>query len=221
LHKISTTDRSAVEEGVTGALAGRFVVLEGPDGCGKSTQARDLVGRLRGEGRSVVHLRDPGSTRVGEKIRAILLDREHTELAPLTETLLFLASRAQLIEEEIRPALVRGDIVVCERWLHSTVCYQGHAGGLDPEVVWRLGEEASGGISPDLTLVLDVDPAVGLSRVGGEPDGMESRSRAFHECVRRGYLEVAAQGRMGARLVPAGTLEEVAERIREAVADVL
>lgn len=203
------------------ASRGLFLVLEGPDGCGKSTQARALAEWLEKGGRRVVHLRDPGSTRVGERVREVLLDREHAAMSPLTETLLFLACRAQLIEEEIRPALAAGATVVCERWLHSTVCYQGYAGGLDPEEVWRLGEAASGGVAPDLALILDVEVPVGLARLAAEPDGMESRPREFHERVRQGYLEIARTGRMASRLVPAGDPGEVSRRIREAVADVL
>ncbi|MHC4470371.1 MAG: dTMP kinase [Planctomycetota bacterium] len=200
---------------------GRFLVLDGPDGSGKSTQALRLVARLAEEGLEPVHTRDPGGTRVGERIREILLDRSHTELDPLTESLLFMASRAQLVTEEIRPALERGRIVVCERWLHSTVCYQGFAGGLDPEEIWRAGETASGGIAPDLALILDVEPSVGLFRLGDEPDLLESRSREFHERVREGYLEIARSGRMGSRLVPASDPDTVAERIWEAVTHVL
>jgi len=201
--------------------AGRFLVLEGPDGSGKSTQAARLVAWLVSRGREAVHLRDPGATRVGEKVREILLDPAHEELDPTAEALLFMASRAQLIAERIRPERERGRIVVCERWLPSTVCYQGYAGGLSPEAIWKMGEFASGGLSPDLTLVLDVEPETGLSRVGDEPDLMEQRSLEFHRAVRDGYLRIAEEGRMNARLIRPGTLDEVERAIREAVEDVL
>lgn len=200
---------------------GRFLVLDGPDGCGKSTQAARLAAWLEGTGRDVLHVRDPGATRVGEKVREILLDPAHEELEPVTESLLFMAARSQLIAERIRPALARGDIVVCERWLTSTVCYQGYAGGMDPLAVWRIGEFASGDLRPDLTLVLDVDPEVGLERVGAERDGFESRSLAFHAAVRDGFHRIVEGGRWTARLIPAGTPDEVADAIREAVLDVL
>lgn len=200
---------------------GRFLVLDGPDGCGKSTQARRLTAWFSTRGRTVLHVRDPGATRVGEKVREILLDPAHEELRPVTETLLFMAARAQLIAERIEPALAAGDVVVCERWLTSTVCYQGYAGGLDPEAIWSMGELATGGLSPDLTLILDVDPATGLGRVGATPDGFESRALSFHEAVRDGYHRIAAGGRLPATLIAAGSPDEVEAAVREAVIDVL
>jgi len=206
---------------MTGQAVGRFLVLEGPDGSGKSTQAARLLDWLAAAGRAAVHLRDPGTTRVGEKVREILLNPAHEELDPTAEALLFMASRAQLIAERIRPALAAGEIVVCERWLTSTVCYQGHAGGLDPASIWTMGEFASSGLVPDLTLVIDVEPEIGLARVGSAPDLVESRSRTFHEAVRRGYHRIVAEGRMNARLIEPGTPDEVSRAVREAVEDVL
>ncbi len=200
---------------------GRFIVLDGPDGCGKSTQTRALLGELESRGIAAIHLRDPGATRVGEKIRGILLDRAHTELTPMAECLLFMASRAQLINEEIRPALLRGRTVLCERWVTSTVCYQGYAGGLDPDAIWRISEIATEGLSPDLTLILDVDAGLGIKRISGEPDLVESRSLEFHQKVRDGFLRIAAESRLNARLVPSGSLSEVSQAIFEAVDEVL
>lgn len=199
----------------------RFIVMDGPDGCGKTTQTRILSENLAHSGLRVLTVRDPGATRVGEKVRSILLDRAHTELTPMAECLLFMASRAQLISEKVRPALADGQIVLCERWVTSTVCYQGYAGGLDPEVIWRLGEIATAGLVPDLTLILDVDVEQGLRRISGVPDLVESRSLQFHRKVREGFLRIAAENRLNARLVPTGSLAAVTTAIREAVDEVL
>jgi len=139
----------------------------------------------------------------------------------MAECLLFMASRAQLINEEIRPALLRGRTVLCERWVTSTVCYQGYAGGLDPDAIWRISEIATEGLSPDLTLILDVDAGLGIKRISGEPDLVESRSLEFHQKVRDGFLRIAAESRLNARLVPSGSLSEVSQAIFEAVDEVL
>jgi dTMP kinase len=139
----------------------------------------------------------------------------------MAECLLFMASRAQLVGERIRPALAAGTTVLCERWVTSTVCYQGYAGGLDPQMIWRLSEIATGGLVPDLTLVLDVDAREGLGRLSARPDLFESRSLDFHRSVRRGFLEIAGAGLLHSRLVPAGPQGEVSRVIREAVDEVL
>jgi len=202
-------------------VASCFIVLDGPDGCGKSTQTRILAESLSRRGFPVLTVRDPGATRVGEKVREILLDRDHTELTPMAECLLFMASRAQLIVEKIRPALQAGGVVLCERWVTSTVCYQGYAGGLDPDSIWALADVATDGLVPDLTLLLDVDAGRGIQRISGAPDLVESRSLTFHQKVRDGFLRMAAEDRLNTRLVPSGTLAEVTTAIREAVDEVL
>lgn len=140
------------------------MTLEGPDGAGKTTQAALLVEHLRAAGHEVVALREPGGTAIGEQIRSLLIDPRHAELAPRTEMLLFAASRAQLVAEVIGPALARGRIVVCERYLDASLAYQGVARGLGVDLVRAVNDAATGGLRPDLTLLLDLDPETGLRR---------------------------------------------------------
>jgi len=191
---------------------GRFIVLEGADGCGKSTQARRLAEALKSAGHDVIHVRDPGSTRVAEAVRGLLLAPETGVVSIRTETLLYMAARAQLAEEVVLPALERGTIVVSERWTLSTEVYQGLAGGLGVEAVRSLAELAEGGAAPDLTLVLDVDLGVGLARLSGDPDRMELKGGEFHADVVRGYRELTA-GMCDRRLIPSGTLDAVAAAV--------
>jgi dTMP kinase len=172
---------------------GRFIVLEGADGCGKSTQAERLVASLTALGTDVVHVREPGSTTVGEGVRALLLDRATGALSPRTETLLYLAARAQLVAEVIRPALQAGKTVVSERWTLSTEVYQGLAGDLGLEAVQRAAPLAEDGVQPNLVIVLDVGLGEGLARLTGEPDRMEAKGAAFHERVVEGYRRLAAE----------------------------
>jgi len=199
---------------------GRFIVLEGADGCGKSTQAARLAARLRGAGREVLHVRDPGSTHVAEGVRRLLLDPATGHVGVHTETFLYMAARAQLAEEVVRPALERGAIVVCERWTLSTEVYQGVAGGFGVENVRLLATLAEHGTSPDRVLVLDVDVGAGLARLQGVPDRMEAKGGAFHAAVVQGYRELAAQ-RRDCVVVPAGDVDTMAESVWEAVGDLL
>jgi dTMP kinase len=170
---------------------GLFLALEGPDGGGKSTQAARLATWLRGEGLDVVSCHDPGSTPVGERLRSIVLDRKSTHLAMKAEMLIYMASRAQLVEEVVRPALEAGRVVVSSRFLLSNIVYQGFAGGLDVEEIAAIGRVAIGGLFPDLTLILDVPPDVARARVGPARDRIEDRSDDYRERVRRGFLEAA------------------------------
>ena len=203
---------------------GRFIVLEGPDGSGKSTQARLLVEALRGRGLAVEHLRDPGGTAAGDAIRSVLLGG--IPLHPTTETFLFLASRAQLVAEKIRPALAAGRVVVCERYFYSTLVYQGLAADLGADAVERLRavvEASADGVMPDALLVLDVDPEAGLGRIGAEGralDRIERKGAPYQRRVRQGYGRVVAQYPL-ARLLPAGTVEETHRGILAVVEDLL
>ncbi len=190
---------------------GFFVVLDGPDGCGKSTQAAKLVATLRGRGLAVVHAREPGSTRFGEALRAVLLD-PGTPRGVTAEVLTFFAARAQLLFEVIEPALARGSVVVCERFVSSTYAYQAAGSGGGQTLVQAL-ERLVVGRPPDLWIVLDLDPAEALARVRRAHDGIEGRGAEFHERVRRGFLEFASS-RPEARVVDArGDADSVAARV--------
>jgi dTMP kinase len=166
-----------------------FVTFEGVDGSGKSTQARLLAERLRAEGREVVLTREPGGTAAGERIRELLLHGE--SLAPWAEAALFAAARAQLVDEVIRPALARGADVVSDRYLDSSLAYQGVARGLGIERVLELNLLATSGLVPDRTFLLVLAPADAAARRDGEPDRIESEGTAFAEEVDRAYREIA------------------------------
>ncbi|MFH1706543.1 MAG: dTMP kinase [Planctomycetota bacterium] len=172
---------------------GRFIVFEGPDGSGKSTQAGRLTAALEGRGAAVLMTREPGGTPIGEKVRELLLDARNTAMDRRTELLLYMASRAQLVAEILQPALDAGRLVVCDRYVYSSLVYQGYAGGLDQEEIARIGAFATAGLVPDLVLVVDVDPATGLRRRGRVLDRMEQQSLTFHARVREGFLGLAAR----------------------------
>jgi dTMP kinase len=167
---------------------GRFFVLEGPDGSGKTTQVARLAGWLRSIGREVVTCREPGGTALGERLRSIVQERSDVAIGMRAEMLLFMTSRAQLVEEVIRPALGRGEVVVSDRFLLSNVVYQGYAGGLDVDDLWRVGLTATGGLLPDLTLVIDVPPEVAKARIGPARDRIEDRGDDYRGRVREGFL---------------------------------
>jgi len=169
---------------------GPFISLDGLDGTGKSTQCRLLADWLRERGFRVVVCADPGGTVIGDVLRDLLLHRRH-EMALPCEAFLFMASRAQLTAEVIRPALDAGQAVVADRYLLANVVYQGHAGGLDPQKLWDIGRLATGGLEPDLALVLDLPLELAQSRRTGVPDRMESRADEFHARVREGFLAEA------------------------------
>jgi dTMP kinase len=172
-------------------VKGRFITFEGSEGCGKSTQARALVELLVSKGYDAKMLREPGGVIISEKIRAILLDKANTAMNKECETLLYMAARAQLVEEIVVPELEKGAILVCDRFLDSTIAYQGYGCGVDVEIIKIMGRFATKGVHPDLTFLLDLDTEEGLLRRGGERDRIELRSREYHDLVRSGYLEIA------------------------------
>ena len=196
-----------------------FITLDGLDGSGKTLQLARLAGWLRDRGIDVVTCRDPGSTATGDAVRAILLDRHDLALAATTEMLLYMAARAQLVAEVVRPALERGSWVVSDRYLLANVVYQGHAGGLEPDVVRSVGAIATGGLAPDLTLLLDVDLATAARRLARPLDRLERRGDDYRSRVRAGYL-LEARTDPGRIVVVDATdgPDVVADRIRTIVA---
>jgi len=170
---------------------GLFLALEGPDGGGKSTQLARLVAWLRGDGFDVVSCRDPGSTVVGDRLREIVLDPAWENLSMRSEMLMYMASRAQLVDEVIRHSLAASRVVVTDRFLLSNIVYQGFAGGLAVEDLWRVGQVATAGLLPDLTLVLDVSAEVARDRLGSARDRIENRPAEYHRLVRAGFVAAA------------------------------
>ena len=202
-------------------MPGCFISLDGLDGTGKSTQCRLLAEWLRSKGHTVTTCADPGGTAAGDVIRALLLEHRG-ELTVPAEAFLFMASRAQLVAEVIRPALAGGDVVVCDRFLLANVVYQGHAGGIDPALLWTMGGLATGGVLPDLTIVLDLPVEAASARRGRPADRMEQRDAAFHERVRAGFLLEAQRQTERVRVVDATPgVDVVQQRIREEVEHVL
>ena len=169
---------------------GLFITFEGADGCGKTTQINLLKDYLENKGYSVLLTREPGGKGLGEKIREILLNYDGI-VADRCESFLFLADRAQNIEVIIKPAIEKGQIVLCDRHTDSSVAYQGYGRGLDIEQIKILNNLATGGMQPDLTLVFDIDVETSMKRVGNEKDRMESSGKEFFNRVRNGYLELA------------------------------
>ena len=172
-------------------MTGLFITFEGGDGSGKSTQVARLAERLRAHGHVVVASREPGGTPIAEKIREVLLDPANHEMGNRTEALLFAAGRAEHVHHLIRPALDRGEIVISDRYMDSSIVYQGMGRGLGAQDVMGLNMWATGNLKPDLTIVLDVDAGFGLDRIG-EKDRIEQASRELHDRVRQGYLQLAA-----------------------------
>ncbi len=205
-------------------MSGKFIVLEGPDGGGKTTQIARLAERIRKSRREWVCTREPGGTDIGEKIRQILLGHPGGEMTAETELLLFLAARAQVTGQVIRPALDRGAVVLSDRYMLSSIVYQGVAGGLGAEDVARAGPIATGGLVPDLTLILDVAPETGLERSAATraQDRMESKGLDYHRRVRQGFLAQAKRDPDHIKVLDASQpLDTVAEEIWEHVRRVL
>lgn len=193
-----------------------FFSFDGVDGAGKSTQMDLFCAWLRERGHDVLTCRDPGSTPLGEMLREVVLGNRALEMDVRSEMLLYMAARAQLVAEVIRPALAANQVVVSDRFLLANVVYQGHAGGLDVEAIWRVGEVATGDCRPDLTFLLDMPVEAALSRIAREHDRMEARGVEYLERVRQGFLMEASRQPDVAVINAADTVEHVQQMVRGA-----
>jgi len=205
-----------------------FITFEGPDGSGKSTQARQLAGWLSERGYSVLLTREPGGTAIGDQIRQIIFSPRNRELTDEAEILLFNASRAQLVREVIRPALARGTVVVCDRYADSTLAYQGYARGRHLDQLRTIIRFATGGLQPDLAILLDLPVTEGLARrrgaaaSGAEWNWLDAETLSFHEAVRQGYLALVAAEPDRWVVIPAlADAAIVAGAVRTAVGELL
>ena len=204
---------------------GKFITFEGGEGSGKSTHIERLVARLRKEGNRVQVTREPGGTEVGEQIRHILqYSKQSAGMVPETELLLFCASRAQLVREVIQPALNDGRIVICDRFFDSTTVYQGVGRKINPHAVAAINNFAVGANLPDLTLVIDLDPRIGLERARGRElfDRMESQSLEFHDRVRQGYLDLSKREARRVKMIDGSqAIDAIEKQIWDLVKSVL
>ena len=199
-----------------------FFSIDGGDGAGKTTQVALFTDWLGGLGHEVVTCRDPGSSRLGEAVRELVLNRADLPIGRCSEMLLYMAARAQLTEELIRPALQAGKVVVSDRYLLANVVYQGYGGGLDVQTLWEVGRVATGGLLPDLTIVLDLAPEAAAARMRRQRDRMEMQGDAFCARVREGFLQEAARRPGQIAVVDASrSVEQVQAAIRRAAERVL
>lgn len=200
-------------------MTGLFISLDGVDGGGKSTQAAMLCGWYQQQGRETLMLRDPGGTQLGEALREILLHRKEIPLDMTAEMLLYMASRAQLVAEVIRPALAECKVVISDRYLLANVVYQGSAGGLAVDDLWHVGRIATTGLEPDLTIVMDLEVNVAMQRLGPSLDRLESRGEAYMRDVREGFLQEAK--RLGGKAAIVDATQSVDEVHQQVIAAVM
>ncbi|MFP6603260.1 MAG: dTMP kinase [Pirellulaceae bacterium] len=199
-----------------------FISFDGVDGVGKSTQTELFVEWLREQGRTVVTCRDPGSTELGERLRTLVLKASDIKIDAESEMLLYMAARAQLVAEVIQPALAAGQVVVSDRFLLANVVYQGHAAGLDPQSIWDVGNVATAGQQPDLTVVLDMPLERAVGRIGRELDRMEAKGLEFLQRVRQGFLTEAERAPEQIKVINADQeIEQVQADIRQVARECL
>lgn len=200
---------------------GIFLSLDGVDGAGKSTQVELLCELVRGRSREPVVFRDPGGTLLGEAVRDILLHRKEIPLDMTSEMLLYMASRAQLVQECLRPALAQGKVVIADRYLLANIVYQGYAGGLPPETIRQVGQIATGGLTPDLTFILDVAVDIATRRLRGGKDRLESRGPEYMQRVRDGFLSEARQMPTAVVIDASQSADDVHQQIAQSLQRVL
>jgi dTMP kinase len=201
---------------------GTFITFEGSEGSGKSTQIALIRRFLKKKGKKVVFVREPGGVAIAEKVRKILLDVGNKAMGKECETLLYMAARAQLVEEVIKPALASGKIVLCDRFLDSTLAYQGYGAGVDIAMIKRVGAFATQGITPELTLVFDIPVAKGLSRIKRKKDRIELRTLQYHNRVRGGYLAIARREPKRVKVIRVNkSREEIHEIVKEKIESIL
>ena len=196
-------------------MKGKFITFEGSEGSGKSTQAGLVVEYLTAKKLPVLLLREPGGVKISEAIRQLLLDVKNTGMGDECETLLYMAARAQLVKEVLVPAIKSGKIVICDRFLDSTIAYQGFGNGVDVSIIKQLGDFATSNIQPDLTLLFDIDVEKGLSRTNAKKDRIELRSIDYHKRVREGYLTIARENPKRVKVIAVdGDKEQIFKRVK-------
>lgn len=196
---------------------GIFITFEGSEGSGKSTQVQLTKEYLDSLKLNVLLLREPGGVEISEKIRDLLLDIKNTSMSAECETLLYLASRAQLVEEVLVPALKKGMHVICDRFLDSTLTYQGYGNGVDLEFIRKIGQFVTHNVKPNLTILFDIDSKEGLSRIARSKDRIERRTIAYHNRVRQGYLKLAQIDPQRIKVISVGTRskEDIFNEVKE------
>jgi dTMP kinase len=196
-------------------MNGKFITFEGSEGSGKSTQAALVLEYLKSRKLPVMLLREPGGVKISENIRKLLLDVNNGGMGDESETLLYMAARAQMVKEVLEPQLKSSKIILCDRFLDSTIAYQGYGNGIDIKTIEQMGLFATRGISPDLTILFDINPEKGLSRAGDKKDRIESRSLEYHKRVRNGYLELGKKHPERIKLIEVdSTKEEIFKRVK-------
>lgn len=201
-------------------VAGKFITLEGPDGSGKSSQVPDLVKAIERAGYQVVSTREPGGTEIGDQVRQVLMDLSNKSMHPRSEILLFQASRAQIVEEVIQPALAAGKVVLSDRYADSTLAYQGYGHQVDLSQLRRIVDFATGGLKPDLTVLFDLDAQEGLARrdSGGDWNRLDDYDLSFHQRVQKGYHQLVKEDPARWRIINAAQpAEAVANDLQQSV----